>query len=172
MNLLIGETMNNILPLSINPSIKVEELKKSEAELALAATLSAYQQWRVNKKKLSEPVPDELCQQIFSLETFYPAARLRRLFNLSTRQYETKRQKFSLNAPQKPLIAGSHSTPTPPPPPQLCQVKLKTENPYALEALPSAKTLVVEFCRSDGQIMKIHTTQDSIPTLMRSFLGE
>jgi len=31
--------------------------------------------------------------------------------------------------------------------------------------------LVVEFCRSDGQIMKIHTTQDSISTLMQSFFG-
>jgi hypothetical protein len=157
MNLFIGEAMNNILPLSIAASVKVKELEKGEAEKGLATTLSLFEQWRGSKKKISEPIPDELYQHIFSLEKFYPPVQLRRFFNLSTRQYETKREKFLQDA----------SAPSP----KLCQVKIKAENPYSLESLPSAKTLVVEFCRSDGQIMKIHTTQDSIPTLMNTFLG-
>jgi hypothetical protein len=50
-----------------------------------------------------------------------------------------------------------------------CEVKIKRSNPYEHEPLPSGKTLIVEFCRRDGQIMKIHTTQDSIPLLMQQF---
>jgi len=32
--------------------------------------------------------------------------------------------------------------------------------------------MIVELCRSDGQIMKIHTTQDSIDVIMKTFFAE
>lgn len=165
--------MNNVLPLSIAASLKVEDLEKNEAEKNFATTLSLFEKWRNSKKKISEPIPDELCQKIFLLEKFYPPVQLRRLFNLSARQYETKREKY-FPTDKKAMAAknvNAHVNPTKEAPPKLCEIKIKPDNPYAPEPLPSAKTLVVEFCRSDGQIMKIHTTQDSIPTLMHTFLG-
>jgi len=58
-------------------------------------------------------------------------------------------------------------------PPSLCEVKITPKkSSYQPQSLPSGKTLVVEFCRADGRVMKIHTTQDSIPTLMKAFYAE
>jgi hypothetical protein len=130
----------------------------------LLSVLEEFSMWRANKKKPAEPIPNQLWEKIFALEEICPSAQLRRLFNISIGQYH---KKFA------ELRPSDTATPkeTKMPPQQLCQVTIK-KNPYEQAPLPSAKTLVVEFCRSDGRIMKIHTTQDSIPTLMNTFFGE
>lgn len=172
--------MQNVAPLFIKPTNKPEEIKNTDkSDQALSSALNAFEAWRVlNKKnKGTVPIPEELWRQIFSLETFFTGVQLRRFFNLSNRQYNTKRDKFVPNALIKTNITKSidNMAPIKAPiaTPELCPVKLKKEkSPYALEPLPSAKTLIVEFCRQDGKSMKIHTTQDSIPTLMRQFFGD
>lgn len=165
--------MTNVLPLSIQPASKIEEIKQTDnPEQALMSVLNAFEQWRNTKKRIAEPIPDELCHQIFALEAYYSPIQLRRLFSLSTRQYHSKREHYFPNEIKKPATKAIKKNAAPSTPPKLCEIKIKPESPYALESLPSAKTLVVEFCRSDGQIMKIHTTQDSIPTLMHTFFGE
>lgn len=166
--------MTNVLPLSIQSTTKVEEKKNTETPgQLLEATLNAVEQWRNHKKSKKESFPEELCRKIFSLELFYSPTQLRRFFKISGSQYRAKREKY-LPTDKKAATAkniNAHSAPPKEAPPKLCQIKIKPDNPYALESLPSTKTLVVEFCRNDGQIMKIHTTQDSIPTLMHTFLG-
>lgn len=167
--------MTNVSPLLIPPKTNIGEIKNTApAEQLLAAALNAIEQWRKNKKTNAEAIPDNLCQQIFALEPYYSSMQLRRFFRISGNQYRAKRNKY-LSIDKKTTTAkhlnveANHAKLAPP---KLCEIKIKPDNPYALEPLPSGKTLVVEFCRSDGQIMKIHTTQDSIPTLMHTFFGE
>jgi hypothetical protein len=127
--------------------------------------IEEFSKWRANKKKSAEPIPNQLWEKIFALEEIYSSAQLRRIFNISIGQYH---KKF---AELRPFVDTATTKETQTPVPQLCQVTIK-RNPYEQAPLPSAKTLVVEFCRSDGRIMKIHTTQDSIPTLMNTFFAE
>lgn len=170
--------MTNVLPLSIPSAAKIDGVKNStKADQALMSVLNTFEQWRKNKKTSAEAIPDELCRQIFALESYYSAGKLRRCFGLSTRQYHSKREKYFPTHIKPAVEETSKQKPaaemTPPlSPPKLCEIKIIPANPYTPDPLPSAKTLVVEFCRSDGRIMKIHTTQDSIPTLMHTFFGE
>lgn len=170
--------MTNVLPLSILSASKIKEVNKStKADQVLISVLNAFEQWRKNKKTNAEAIPDELCRQIFALESHYSAGKLRRCFGLSTRQYHSKREKYFPSHIKPVVVETIKQKPAaemapPLPPPKLCEIKIIPESPYATEPLPSAKTLVVEFCRSDGRIMKIHTTQDSIPTLMHTFFRE
>lgn len=146
----------------------------------LTATLMAMANWRKNKSSAGEPIPDELWQRIFALEDTLPISQLRAVFNLSTNQYANKRAK--LLEPKANSVTVSTDTQRQATT-EFCEVKLKPEDvtsavpkaklstpsPYTLEALPQAKTLIVEFRRQDGAIMKIHTTQDSIAVVMHNF---
>lgn len=179
------EASLSILASGKQPSQSSAPSSATEQALALAQALDGFSAWRANKSKLSEAIPDELWSKVFALETFYSSTQLRTYFNLSARQYSAKKADFRLpgiaSAEQASQTALPKAPSSPIPIPSLCQVTLQKEpkaananekkSPYALEPLPSAKTLVVEFCRSDGQVMKIHTTQDSIRTLMQTFLG-
>jgi hypothetical protein len=52
-----------------------------------------------------------------------------------------------------------------------CEVN-QTQTPlYKPARIPATNTLVVEFCRADGRIMKIHTTTDSFSELMKAFFA-
>lgn len=164
--------MMNVLSLPVQSATQIEKVKiTEEAEQSLITVLTAFKQWRKNKKSPSEPIPEALCRQIFSLEAYYPSLELRRFFNLSTRQYQSKREKYFPNGIKASATESTEleTGKSPKEPPKLCEIKIKPGSAWAHEPLPSAKTLVVEFCRSDGKIMKIHTTQDSIPTLIHTF---
>ena len=91
--------MTNVSPLLIPPKTHIQEIKNTAtAEQLLRATLNAVEQWRKNKKTIAEAVPDELCQQIFTLEPYYTPVQLRRFFSLSMRQYHSKREKYFPNS--------------------------------------------------------------------------
>jgi len=169
--------------ISLATPIINEPIEQSVEQEALVQALGAFSKWRAAKTTPAERIPSELWQQIFALEKYYSATQLRSFFSLSSQQYKSKKNIFSYNANQnlqQQNLDGTTSTASVINSPQLCQVNIKKEpktkekgklNLYKKEPLPSAKTLVVEFCRSDGQVMKIHTTQDSISTLMQTFLG-
>ncbi len=146
--------------------------QSNDGAAALLSTLNEFTQWRTQKKTPAEKIPDELWLKLFSHETTHSIPQLRSIFNVTNKQYEQNQNRLLANTETQKNEAKESSLSNELP--KLCEVTLKAapENPYKPDALPSGKTLVVEFCRSDGQIMKIHTTQDSIPTLMQSFLGE
>jgi hypothetical protein len=58
-----------------------------------------------------------------------------------------------------------------PPHIDFCEAKEAPLNHYKPARIPATNTLVVEFCRADGRIMKIHTTTDSFAELMKAFFG-
>ena len=157
-----------------NPSLVVplteNDITQSEAsprEQQLIQALNGVANWRANKKKPAEPIPHELWFQIFALEEWYPPSQLRSFFSVSTKQYAVKKEALMSEqnevskAALKPEKAKASKSSVKQDTPQLCGVNIIKENkatkkshakinPYALEPLPSAKTLVVEFCRSDG----------------------
>ena len=155
----------------------------SAQEQLLSQTLMSFSQWRLNKTHQAEPIPNKLWEQIFALEKWYSPAEIKSFFRLTSKQYTARQQAMCLSK----TPSETHDTERPVPNPQgvsdfpeLCEVNVKDNppattppkvNPYALNALPSAKTIVIELCRVDGEIMKIHTTEDSIPTLLNTFLG-
>lgn len=173
--------MNNVASPLLRPSAQGHkpDIKSSDkAHELLMMALAAFEQWRSKKKLIAEPIPEELWQRIFFLESHYSPAFLRRSFKLNIRQYMTKREAlFSTANPPPTPVASINPIPRPtarknvPPAVPFCEVKIKRTSPYEHEPLPSGKTLIVELCRSDGQTMKVHTTQDSIPLIMQQFLG-
>ena len=160
-------------------SLKTQSNSEPDLNPQLVDTLGAFAAWRTTKTNSAEPIPDHLWHAVFQLEAYFSRAQLRRYFHLNTTQYTSRRNALLPNNEAVTQPASEDMTGVPPliEPPTLCEVTVKNKksskkaNPYASEPLPSAKTLIVEFCRSDGQIMKIHTTQDSIPTLIKTFLG-
>lgn len=154
----------------LKPSTNIESItplspantQKATKPLELSSLLEEFAQWRASKNNPADPIPDALWEKVFQLEKTYPCAALKQLLNISTKQYKHKVAQLNVNNTRPDTPKGS--------PQKLCQVTVKKE-PYQHDALPSGKTLIVEFCREDGKIMKIHTTQDSIPTLMKTFFG-
>ena len=63
--------MTNILSLPLQTVEKIDDVKPTEnAEQQLSSVMIAHKQWRSNKKHVSEPMPDALCQQIFGADQF------------------------------------------------------------------------------------------------------
>lgn len=140
-----------------------------------------FETWRKTKTHRSEQIPDELWFKVFELENQYKPKQIRDILMINKKQYDTKHEQLCSGQSEskqpiftnKPLYEakdasnktaqGQVSAID-----SLCEVNVKKE-PYKLAPLPSAKTMIVEFCRSDGKVMKIHTTQDSISTLMKAF---
>jgi hypothetical protein len=120
--------MANVLPLSIQPITNIEQIKNPEAaEQLLNAALNTIEAWRNNKASNMQPIPDDVCRQIFALETFYSPVQLRKFFSLSGRQYRSKREKFfpdDKKAVEANDINVGKST-VKPAPPKLCEVKIK-----------------------------------------------
>lgn len=163
----------------------VTDFKANISKPTLDGTLKDFEQWRATKTNPATPIPDALWSKLFDLANQYSPATVKRLFGISAKQYNAKLQEFQSkqrdsaqttqhkpisqpNIKNKELISkgNGHSN-------ELCQINIKKkESPYELAPLPSAKTVIVEFCRSDGKIMKIHTTQDSITNLINTFFGE
>lgn len=145
---------------------------RSTPQPTLESALEEFNQWRDNKKHSGSPIPDGLWHKVFDLAEIYTALQVRTIFGINTQQYAKKykalRGEKEIRAEESPKSEGS----------RLCEVTIKPatstkkKSSYQPQSLPSAKTLVVEFCRADGRIMKIHTTQDSIPTLMQAFYSE
>lgn len=140
------------------------EKKPPNKNVSLDAVLKEFEEWRVNKPHAGTPMPDEIWLKLFELAELYTKAKVRALFGINNKQFAKKHEE---------LVGVPKQTKQPPisMPPSLCEVKITPKkSTYQPQPLPSGKTLVVEFCRADGRVMKIHTTQDSILTLMNAFL--
>ena len=149
----------------------------STSAITLDGVMKDFTQWRSNKK--SQPsIPDSLWASIFTLSEEIDAGKLRVLFGLNTKQYQKKWAQLrgnggSSNAsrlPEKKQASG-----TVPPADAFCEVTPlplngKPIKPVAFER--PAHTYLVEFCRSDGRVMKIHATHQHLGDLMASFFGD
>ena len=127
--------------------------------------------WRINKKSLQEPIPESIWQQIFVLLEKFPEPTLRAATGISSNQFRRKLHERSEGVKSASSIAKVSS----PALIDFCEVKTSKSMPqpslYKPAKVPATNTLIVEFCRADGQIMKIHTTTDSFAELMKAFFS-
>lgn len=135
--------------------------QQKPSAVTLDTLAQAINNWRANKKSMQERIPDSIWEQVLILSEKYSEASLRAATGISSAQFRRK--------------LAEHSTPATPKKPSaqvdFCEVKQIKPNPplYKPNKILATNTLIVEFCRDDGRIMKIHTTTDSFAELMKAF---
>jgi hypothetical protein len=150
------------------------------------------QLWRSNKDHQQSSIPIPLWRQIFALSESHNPNVIRQLLGISKSQYEKKlAELFPQQQPSpKPLStpAASVVSAVPEQPSiEFCEVssdkpsatiskssKSKATNKHTphYEEVPryiGVNTVIVEFCRADGKIMKIHTTSHCFKEIIDSF---
>ena len=141
----------------------------STANLSLADVLQAFEQWRAAKTNPGEPIPQALWQQIFALEKSFSSAKLRTLFGISQAQYQKKYLEFYPAAKVDAPLPAASSAATPF---TFCEVKPARTSVYQSSPVPIPEPpLIIEFCRPDGQIMKIYTSTDRLNALLTQFFA-
>lgn len=148
---------NNVTEFGRGTAAIIEDVTLDKLVLAMT-------NWRANKKNPQEAIPEEIWQQITLLLNKFPEATLRAATGITGGQMAARKLKESKDAKSVLKISAA------PTPIQFCEVKEEKSMPlYKPEKIPATNTLIVEFCRADGQIMKIHTTTDSFADLMKAF---
>lgn len=149
----------------------VTDIQSKREELSLDAVLKDFEHWRATKPNSSVPIPEELWKKIFRLSEQHSPATLRRLLGITSRQYNQKHNQLCADLNKPTLEAAQIPTV------ELCEVKVVSkETPkvvpkpaYKPLDVPATTTIIAEFCRPDGQIMKIHTTTNRFEELLQAF---
>lgn len=123
--------------------------------------------WRANKETRSQQIPDDIWKNIILLTDKFTDTVICGALGISKMQLRRKidEHKSSTTAFAQPSQLSKID---------FCEAKQATTSAplYMPNKIPATNTLVVEFCRADGRIMKIHTTTDSFADLMKSFFVE
>ena len=149
--------MSNITHINDTPSSQLESGMPS-----IDSILKEMEAWRASKKSGYDPtpIPEELWHKIFSLGKVHSLTKIKALFGISSSQYNKKYAQLYPDTPQKIDDALASI--------DFCEVKPK-ESIYQPLNIPATNTVIVEFCRGDGKIMKIHTTTHSFKDLIQGF---
>jgi hypothetical protein len=123
-------------------------------------------EWRANKKHAQEKIPEIIWDQIILLSTKIPEHRLRPALGLTNSQWRRRIEERPSEQVTSVMAENKNS-----PSMDFCEVKTAPQQLYTPAKIPATNTLVVEFCRSDGRIMKIHTTTDSFVDLIKAFFA-
>lgn len=138
--------------------------------ITLDEVVNELQTWRNQKPNRNTAIPDELWRKIFQLTAVLSPLKIKALLGISNAQYAKKYEEFystsAENASTPPIIK---TTQPEQPKVAFCEVKTTTEPLYRPTSSLATHTIVVEFHRSDGQLMKIHTTNENFETLIRLF---
>lgn len=120
--------------------------------------------WRATKNNRNVPIPDSIWKNILILLGKFSQQTLCAALGITKAQLQRKieEQEFSSKIPSQPLEL---------PRMDFCEARQSPPPVYKPARIPATNTLVVEFCRSDGRIMKIHTTTDSFAELMKAFFA-
>lgn len=164
--------MNNVTPIA-------------HAKITLDSVVQAMQVWRSNKEHQQSSIPIPLWRQIFALSESHNPNVIRQLLGISRPQYDKKLAELfpSQQKSPEPLAAPAVLEP---PSIEFCEVSSDktTTTAKKSKATPAKKhsphyeevpryigvnTVIVEFCRADGKIMKIHTTSHCFKEIIDSF---
>lgn len=141
------------------------------------------QRWRNNNKnnKIPQPIPLSIWHQVFTLSKNHSPSIIRKLLGISKAQYDKKfAELFPTQQPPQEVLSEKITPAVPVV--EFCEVNA-TKIPHAAinsaikhkphyEELPKyigVNTVIVEFCRADGKIMKIHTTSHCFKEIIDSF---
>jgi len=134
--------------------------------LSIESVLSDMDQWRQNKSHFKEPIPDQLWQKIFTLAQQHGEKRIRSVFGLSTERYQKKYQ--ALHPEQSTTPKSTPQKNTPNTGVEFCEVK--TKHPIFEPLQIPSNTVIAEFRRADGHVMKIHCLSDRFQDIINAFL--
>lgn len=140
---------------------------QSTPPMTLDSLVKAMTQWRTNKTNAQEQIPEFIWQQIFILLETFPQTTIRAATGISSTQLRRKLEERS----SRSVAHGPSTMATI----DFCEAKESKPSKhiplYQPTRIPATNTLIVEFCRADGRIMKIHTTTDSFAELMNAFFA-
>jgi hypothetical protein len=136
--------------------------ESSPTDITLESMLSIITEWRSNKGARGEQIPVEIWKKIISLTKKYPEAVICGALGITKMQFKRKLDEFR---PPISTTETAHESRRV----DFCEAKESSSSHYRPARIPATNTLIVEFCRADGQIMKIHTTTDSFAELMKAF---
>jgi hypothetical protein len=134
----------------------------------LDSVVKAMQEWRNNKSlhhKVS--IPHSLWRDIFALSPSHSPTKVRRLLGISASQYT---KKLAQLFPPNPKVNRQE--------PGLMEFCEVNSSPSAVKHTPRheqmphyipVNTVIVEFCRADGKIMKIHATSHCFKEIIDAF---
>lgn len=133
--------------------------------ITLDEAVQIIKDWRANKSTPNEAIPNHIWQYIFSLSARFSETTICTELGITKNQLRYKRDEHQSSA----LPAQSSGLTKI----DFCEVKQSpvTEPLYKAMKIPATNTLIVEFCRADGRLMKIHTTTDSFSELMKAFFS-
>jgi hypothetical protein len=116
--------------------------------------------WRHNRAPGNNKIPDLIWNNIFELAKEYPRGVICKQFAISGSQ-------FTKNLKKLGSLEQIYSDPV-----ALCQVPASPKDISASKQIniPSPlQTLIVEYVRADGLVMKIHTTNMALLDLIQTF---
>lgn len=146
---------------------------RDASDITLDSVILSMTHWRANKSVRGEQIPKEIWDNIFELVKKYPHMPIPTMLGITKMQFQRKldERKITLNSSEIEAPV-SQTKPREYPRMDFCETKEESPaRPYKAEKIPATNTLIVEFCRADGRIMKIHTTTDSFAELMKAFFG-
>lgn len=144
----------------------ISEFPRSASQaktITLDDVVQSMSAWRANKSTRGTQIPDDIWESIFALVEKYPDLPVCNVLGVTKMQFQRKMDE----------LQSSMVPPTQPPKipaMDFCEVREASPS-YKPARIPATNTLIVEFCRSDGRIMKIHTTTDSFAELMKAFFS-
>ena len=178
----------------------LEQEQSTPSPVTIDEAFKALKHWRENKGDYSSPgIPNEVWLQILQLEdNGYSASELKRIFNLSSTQYATKKNQLINTAPSSTAVAEqksqSSNTQRSEGNMKFCEATVKqnipsqnipslteaaSQNKKAVVQLKSTQnepesfldmtTIIVECIHPNGHRLNIHTTTQSIDKVMQGF---
>ena len=135
--------------------------------LSMDTILQELHIWRMAKKSMQERIPDVIWEHIFKLLGRQPSPSNYHALGISAAQIAKKIASMNIqnpnNDPTKKQSEKSKHI-------DFCEAGVPLTPPlYTPNKHIATNTLIVEFTRSDGILMKIHTTTDSFAELMQAF---
>ena len=146
------------------------ESHTSEIPLSIDGTLQKLTEWRQTKATHKEScIPESIWQEIIALEQLLSVSALTNMFGITRQQFLGWKEKLSTSKSQTNHQETSSTNIT-----QFCEAKPKPlTKPMQIEKsyTPATTTVIVEFYRADGQMMKIHTCSDQFKNFINDFLN-
>ncbi len=176
--------------------------RTKENPITLDSVFKDMRHWRKHKNEYPEAgIPDGVWRKIFQLEdSGYTTRELKRLFTLNSKQHDLKRCQLRQSHDHNRAPLGLKMPQSQPEqtenPAVFCEAVVKTERQQNIPALTQAAnntkkalstlksthqkadsyldltTIIVECIRPDGQRLKIHTTSQSLDTVMQAFFEQ
>jgi hypothetical protein len=130
-------------------------------QLSLKTVATQLSDWRSNKQPGGNKIPDAIWHSIFELATEYPRGVICKQLGISGSQLTTNLKR--LGQPEH-----IYSNPA-----ALCKVPASIpkniSTPKEMDRPSPLQTLIVEYVRQDGLVMKIHTTNMALLDLIQTF---